>query len=106
MELTYSFIHVEQDEKLERVIEKKMKRVLKLLNGNAEINWSNKRIQKGKQDNEKSLNLRTDLSMHIGKHYLYASTIGDDLYKNIDVVLKKIRKQLEKRKGLIKKRIH
>ncbi len=99
MELTVSFRHLDPSPRLHAILEKKLSKLLKILNGNAQISWVTSK-EKSKQTHEKLSDQthKSEIGVHFGHHYLHASAEGHDLYKTIDQTISKIRKQIQKKK--------
>jgi putative sigma-54 modulation protein len=96
MDVKISFKHLEHTEALDEKIQKKSKKIAKILDGKIDIHWTCG-VSQGKHVADVKI---------IGPSFEYhAHGSSDNLYKTLDLVMSKVMKQIRKKKDKWKNRI-
>lgn len=91
MQVQISFKHLDHTEALDQKIKEKSKKLKKFFEGNIDIHWTCGIREDGKQCAEIKL---------IGPQFSYhASAHSENLYKSLDMVIRKIERQVSKKKS-------
>ena len=97
MKIKITFKHLEHTEALDQKIIEKTAKLKKFFEGNVEVQWTCS-IKDGKQV--------ADIHL-IGSNFEYKATgESDSLYKTLDIAIKKIATQVEKKKSKWKSHLH
>ncbi|MBF0206646.1 MAG: ribosome-associated translation inhibitor RaiA [Oligoflexia bacterium] len=97
MKVTMSFKNLEHNRRLDEKIRQKTSRLHKFLDENTEVHWT----CHSEEDTDYASIRVTGPSFQCN-----ASGESDNIYKALDLALHKVQKQLSKKKGSLKNRIH
>jgi putative sigma-54 modulation protein len=97
MNLQMKFHQIESTPAIKQMIEHKTEKFKKFFDGNFDVKWT---CEAGKEGHHAHVLIAAN------GFTINADAVTDDLYKTIDDVVAKVEKQLQKKKSIIKEKIH
>ncbi len=97
MELNITYRHLESSENIKNKIETKVGKLKKYFGGKIYVDWV---CSYEASEHSVEANIKHDAFL------INASASDENLYKAIDLVIDKLEKQIQKKKDLLKSRIH
>lgn len=98
MELNISYRHLDPSDALSAKIEEKVAHLKKYFHGKLKVDWVCS--VDGHQQH------KSEVNVHFGSKIFHANAVDKNLYVSLDIVLQKLEKQIQKKNGKIKNRMH